>query len=323
MAAIQLEPFLAELQSIIDHCLSSLLTSPQYNRGINRSSSLNRHGSPSSGNSGGVAQERDPHVRRALAYAIARSFDKCAPETKVYNLKLLVALLNDTNGGVVGGALAALNDIMERRGGDDNGNRSNLGGKKNGDNKIKNGSSDLLSDDDDVYVSGGGFTIEGWKLTISFDQAVRLCGLLATIDQWTKIYVLNTMMCFVPQNQRDSLTIIEYCIPYLQSENCSIALNALKVIVYLGNYVEHLVDQLPVLPSRISGSVSTLMGKSPEVQFLVMRNIILLLLNKSAFLTLDVRMFFCQYDDPIYIKDTKLEIIFLLANEQNIDVSHW
>ncbi|GME73067.1 unnamed protein product [Ambrosiozyma monospora] len=31
-------------------------------------------------------------------------------------------------------------------------------------------------------------------------------------------------------------------------------------------------------------------------------------------------MFFCQYDDPIYIKDTKLEIIFLLANEQNIDV---
>ncbi|GME78050.1 unnamed protein product [Ambrosiozyma monospora] len=193
MAAIQLEPFLAELQSIIDHCLSSLLMSPQHNRGMNNrsSSSLNRHGSSSSssaaalGNSGsggvggGVAQERDPHVRRALAYAIARSFDKSAPETRVYNLKLLVALLNDTNGGVVGGALAALNDIMERRGGDDNGNRLNSRRRKTSKTNGVGSSSDPLADvdDDDVHVSGGGFVIEGWKLTISFDQAVRLCGI--------------------------------------------------------------------------------------------------------------------------------------------------
>ncbi|RYP35513.1 hypothetical protein DL767_003767 [Monosporascus sp. MG133] len=33
----------------------------------------------------------------------------------------------------------------------------------------------------------------------------------------------------------------------------------------------------------------------------------------------DIRVFFCKYNDPIYVKVTKLELIFMLANEKNID----
>ncbi|RAL63926.1 hypothetical protein DID88_003114 [Monilinia fructigena] len=32
----------------------------------------------------------------------------------------------------------------------------------------------------------------------------------------------------------------------------------------------------------------------------------------------DIRVFFCKYNDPIYVKVTKLELIFMLANERNI-----
>lgn len=31
-------------------------------------------------------------------------------------------------------------------------------------------------------------------------------------------------------------------------------------------------------------------------------------------------MFFCKYNDPIYVKLSKLEIMFRLANEQTVDV---
>lgn len=34
----------------------------------------------------------------------------------------------------------------------------------------------------------------------------------------------------------------------------------------------------------------------------------------------DIEMFYCRFDDPIYVKDTKLEIIYLLANEDNIEL---
>ncbi|CAI4213023.1 unnamed protein product [Parascedosporium putredinis] len=33
----------------------------------------------------------------------------------------------------------------------------------------------------------------------------------------------------------------------------------------------------------------------------------------------DIRVFFCKYNDPIYVKVTKLELIFMLANENNIE----
>ncbi|ODV87902.1 hypothetical protein CANARDRAFT_185613, partial [[Candida] arabinofermentans NRRL YB-2248] len=158
------------------------------------------------------------------------------------------------------------------------------------------------------------------QLSISRNHAVDLISGLNNCNEWCQIYILNSLMSFVPQTQQDALEIIEMCIPYLQHGNSSIVLNSMKVIVYLGNYVVNLSDLLPVLPKRISGCISNLMSKPSEIQFLAMRNIILLLLNKSKLVELDVRMFFCQYDDPIYTKDTKLEIIFLLANESNIDI---
>jgi vesicle coat complex subunit len=33
----------------------------------------------------------------------------------------------------------------------------------------------------------------------------------------------------------------------------------------------------------------------------------------------DIRVFFCKYNDPIYVKVTKLELIFMLATEKNIE----
>lgn len=33
----------------------------------------------------------------------------------------------------------------------------------------------------------------------------------------------------------------------------------------------------------------------------------------------EVKVFFCKYNDPIYVKLAKLEIIFRLANEQNVE----
>jgi vesicle coat complex subunit len=33
----------------------------------------------------------------------------------------------------------------------------------------------------------------------------------------------------------------------------------------------------------------------------------------------DVKVFFCKYNDPIYVKLAKLEIIYRLANEKNVE----
>ncbi|CDK27690.1 unnamed protein product [Kuraishia capsulata CBS 1993] len=158
------------------------------------------------------------------------------------------------------------------------------------------------------------------KLSIEYRDAVTLIGLLGTSDEWGQVYILNSLLSFVPSQESEAVEFIEKVMPYLQHSNSSVACNALKVIVYLANYVKHPEDVLPVLPQRISSALTSMLSKSSEIQFLILRNVILLLLTKSKLIQLDVKMFFCQYDDPIYIKDTKLEIIYLLAEKSNVGI---
>lgn len=48
-----------------------------------------------------------------------------------------------------------------------------------------------------------------------------------------------------------------------------------------------------------------------------MRNILLIIQRRPAILKDDVKVFFCKYNDPIYVKLAKLEIIYRLARESN------
>ena len=63
---------------------------------------------------------------------------------------------------------------------------------------------------------------------------------------------------------------------------------------------------------------SPLLAKGPEIQYLALRNALLILQRRPEVLRNDIRVFFCKYNDPIYVKVTKLELIFMLATERNI-----
>lgn len=61
------------------------------------------------------------------------------------------------------------------------------------------------------------------------------------------------------------------------------------------------------------------MATAPEVQYVALRNIDLLLQAKPDILSKELRVFFCKYNDPPYIKLQKLEIMVRIANEKNYE----
>jgi vesicle coat complex subunit len=65
--------------------------------------------------------------------------------------------------------------------------------------------------------------------------------------------------------------------------------------------------------------VVTLLSKPPELQFVAIRNAQLILEKRPEILQNDIKVFFCKYNDPIYVKLAKLEVIVKLANEENIE----
>jgi AP-1 complex subunit beta-1 len=63
----------------------------------------------------------------------------------------------------------------------------------------------------------------------------------------------------------------------------------------------------------------TLVASAPEVQYVALRNIDLLLQAKPDILSKELRVFFCKYNDPPYVKLQKLEIMVRIANDKNVD----
>ena len=55
------------------------------------------------------------------------------------------------------------------------------------------------------------------------------------------------------------------------------------------------------------------------MQYVALRNINLLLQKQPDILSKEMRVFFCKYNDPSYVKLEKLEIMIRIANEKNFE----
>jgi len=125
-------------------------------------------------------------------------------------------------------------------------------------------------------------------------------------------------MSYVPQECSEALLLAERISPRLSHSNSAVVLTCIRVVLYLMNYIAD-EKQISILCRRLSPPLVTLLAKGPEVQYLALRNALLILQRRPEVLRNDIRVFFCKYNDPIYVKVTKLELIFMLANEKNID----
>jgi len=63
----------------------------------------------------------------------------------------------------------------------------------------------------------------------------------------------------------------------------------------------------------------TLLSSEPEIQYVSLRNINLIVQKRPSILAHEIKVFFCKYNDPIYVKMEKLEIMIKLASDRNVD----
>ena len=124
-------------------------------------------------------------------------------------------------------------------------------------------------------------------------------------------------MSYVPGDTAEALLLAERITPRLSHSNSSVVLTCTRVVLYLMNYIADEV-QISSLCRKLSPPLVTLLAKGPEIQYLALRNALLILQRRPEVLRNDIRVFFCKYNDPIYVKVTKLELIFMLATERNI-----
>ncbi|KAJ3263738.1 hypothetical protein HDU77_010014 [Chytriomyces hyalinus] len=151
-----------------------------------------------------------------------------------------------------------------------------------------------------------------FALTNKLLTAINECG------EWGQVYILESLLYFVPQDHNDAELVAERVMPRLQHANSAVVLSAIRLILYMTNYI--LKDELvATFYRRIGPPLVTLLHNGPEVQFVALRNIQLILQRKPDFLKSEIKVFFAKYNDPVYVKIAKLEIMFRLVSDLDVD----
>ncbi|KAH7280229.1 hypothetical protein KP509_37G056900 [Ceratopteris richardii] len=85
--------------------------------------------------------------------------------------------------------------------------------------------------------------------------------------------------------------------------------------------MEHISSQdvIRTLCKKMAPPLVTLISAEPEIQYVALRNINLIVQKRPLILAHEIKVFFCKYNDPIYVKMEKLEIMIKLASDRNID----
>lgn len=140
-------------------------------------------------------------------------------------------------------------------------------------------------------------------------------------------------------DERESEHICERVVPQLQHANGSVVLSAVKVImIHMRHISAERADLEKMLIRKMAPPLVTLVSSAPEVcpivliepimsytdqisqvQWVALRNINLLLQKREDLLQNEMRVFFCKYNDPPYVKVEKLDIMVRLAGENNVD----
>lgn len=193
------------------------------------------------------------------------------------------------------------------------------------DPQILNMLRDMLGDSNSTVVANALAALmdicdrtDGMRLNLNTTLATKIVAAMNECSEWSQTYVLEALMSYVPQDVGDAEIIAERVSPRLQHANASVVLTSIKLLLYLTNYMTD-PDEVKALCKKMSPPLVTLLAKGPEIQFIVLRNIELILQKAPDVLRNDVKVFFCKYNDPIYVKLAKLEIIVKLATSQNIE----
>ncbi|ODQ51433.1 AP-1 complex subunit beta-1 [Saitoella complicata NRRL Y-17804] len=145
----------------------------------------------------------------------------------------------------------------------------------------------------------------------------KLLVALNECSEWGRITILNALAGYTPTDIKEADHICERVTPQFQHANAAVVMAAVKVIMLSLDKVKP--ESALQLIKKMAPPLVTLVSSAPEVEYVALRNINLILQKQPDILSKEMRVFFCKYNDPEYVKLEKLEIMIKLANEKNVD----
>lgn len=147
----------------------------------------------------------------------------------------------------------------------------------------------------------------------------KLLAALNECTEWGQVFILDALAAYTPGDAREAESVIERVLPRLNHQNSAVVLSAVKIVMKYMVLITN-ADTVSAFSRKLTPSLVTLsQNRQPEIQYVALRNISLIVQRRPLLLAHKIKVFFCKYNDPIYVKMEKLEILVKLAQARNIE----
>lgn len=157
------------------------------------------------------------------------------------------------------------------------------------------------------YSGGNGFDLEqqqmDWLRLMQFS--------LNEANEWGQVYIMELLSEAKTSNAETAELIVSRALPMLNHSNAAVVLAAIKVIANLANKCP--ANTMDRVSSRVSTAVLTLSKGDPETQYIVFKNIHMLIVIFPNILRSDLNAFYVRFHDPPYVKIEKLRLLLKLV----------
>ena len=156
------------------------------------------------------------------------------------------------------------------------------------------------------------------QLNVKSKVLKRILEVIPEANEWGQVNILDGLILFSPKKDQTAEEIIEGVLPRLSHANPSVVLSAIKVILKFLDHIDN-IEKVRGYCKKISNSLMSVMMAWPEVQYVLLRGLHAIVLKRPMLLDKDFKFFFVQYNDPIYVKLEKVDILYKLCDNKNFE----
>jgi len=180
----------------------------------------------------------------------------------------------------------------------------------------------LLKDENPMVVSNTTatiFEINERRTTPIFqlnaDTLSPIISAIPSCSEWCQTILFDSLARYIPVSSEDASFLIDRLIPFLKHSNPAVVIGSFKCIfLFMEKDTREPKDLFPLV---IPPFITLVTSSESEVQYVVLRTLSLFVLKYPKALVKEIRVFFCKYNDPSYIKMEKLDIIVTICNTRS------
>lgn len=155
--------------------------------------------------------------------------------------------------------------------------------------------------------------------TFNSNNISSIVNAITSSSEWCQTVLFDVLSQYTPANAEEANIMIQRILPFLKQDNAAVVIGAFKSIFQLMKY-DPSINQQQLFGDIMPPFLSLASADDFEIQYIVLRTLNLFLMKYPSSLQKEIRVFFCKYNDPSYIKMQKLDIITSNCTTRNAQI---